>query len=368
MDITADRKRDWSEHVARAENAQRQGKYEFAEAIWLIALEEAEDFGAGDRRLAYTLEKLSECMWYQHRLDEAGSYAMRSLTVYERVLGPEDKDVGSIAGNLAMIYHLQGKHKEAEETYKKALKIKTAVLGSKHPDVQKLLGSFADLLQSLGRQEEANQLRISARMVTKKQWSKTGGYKALDSTETRKDLDQPTTPVPPVIDDEATHKTWDEYKREAEKALKAGDYLEAERLWIYSLPTARGEDKNNPNYCYALESIGEISIRLEKYRDAERCFINSYDIKQKVLGREHNAVARSASGLAKLYYTMCDYSKSEKFAKQAVEVYEKTGGESKELACALHNLATLYHVQRSYQEAESYYQRALKLKQKLFGQ
>ena len=369
MDVAADKVNDWSERIARADKAQREGKLDFAETNLMVALEEAEEFGADDRRLAYTLEKLSECMWFQHRLDEACSFALRSLAVYEQALGSDHRDVGSIAGNLAMIYHLLGDSKSAESTYKKALKIKTAALGSKHPEVQKLLGSFADLLQSLGRDSEAEQLRADARMVTKKQWTNTGTFKALSATETRKNLDQPSTPSPPVSDVGGLDMSWEEYKVAAEKAMKDGNLVEAERLWIYSLPVARESGKNNPSFCYSLESIGEISIKLEKFRDAERCFQNSYDIKLKVLGREHVAVARSASSLAKLYYVMCDYKKSEKFTKQTVEIYKKAlGMENKELACALHNLATLYHVQRKYELAEDHYQKSLKMKQSVFGQ
>jgi len=379
MSIASNKKvADWNKHVASADKATLEGKYEFAEATWMLALEEAEDFGENDRRLAFTLEKLSECLWFQNRLDDALTYGSRSLKVYERVLGPDHHDVGAIAGNMARIYHLQNQFSQAEVHYKRALGIKSSALGEQNPDVQQLRSSLADLLQSTGRAQEAAQLRTSASMPTKKQWKKTGTYAAYQKEEKKEEkhvseskLDSPSTPRPPQTEDDFTlgkGATFAQYRAEAERALQKGDPMEALRVWIMSLPVARGADENNPDHCYALESIAELSLRGEKFKDAERCFQKSFDIKQKVLGKHHPAVGHAASNMAKLYYQMCDYGKAEKLAKTAVETFEQAEGkEGKDLSCALHNLATLYHVQRQYDSAEQFYQRAMTMKQKLFG-
>lgn len=374
MSIASNKKSaDWSKHVASADKATLEGKYEFAEATWMLALEEAEDFG-DDRRLAFTLEKLSECLWFLNRLDEALTYGVRSLKVYESVLGPEHHDVGSIAGNVARIHHLQGNYAEAENLYRRALKIKTSTLGQQNPEVQQLLSSFADLLQTVGRGNEAANLRTSAAMPTKNQWKKTGTFTAFQKEQKSvadNKLDSPSTPRPPQTTDEfqlGANATFQQYRAEAERALQKGDPMESLRIWIMALPLARGTDENNPDHCYALESIAELSLQNGKYKDAERCFQKSFDIKQKVLGKSHAAVGHAASNLAKLYYAMCDYAKAEKLARTAIETFESAQGkESKDLSCALHNIATLFHVQRKYDDAETYYQRAMTMKQKLFG-
>lgn len=348
-----------------------EGKYDYAEATWLLALQEAEDFGEDDRRLAFTLEKLSECLWFLNRLDEAMTYGNRALNVYIRVLGPSHHDVGAISGNMARIHHLQNKYPEAEGLYKRALEIKASALGQQHPDVQQLRSSYADLLQTVGRPDEALQLMTSASMPTKKQWRKTETYKKTIKPVSQSKLDSPSTPRPPQASDDASlsiNLSFAEYKSQAERAMQKGDTLEALRIWIMSLPSARGADENNPNHCYALESIAELSLRNEQFKDADRCFQKSFDIKQRVLGKNHPAVGHAASNLAKLYYAMCDYGKAETLSSFAVSVFEHAPQkESTDLACALHNLATLYHVQRKYDQAETYYQRAMTMKQKLFG-
>ena len=234
-----------------------------------------------------------------------------------------------------------------------------------------LRSSYADLLQTVGRSEEASQLMTSASMPTKKQWRKTGSYKKAVRPVSEEKLESPSTPRPPQASDDASlsiNLSFPEYKSQAERAMQKGDHLEALRIWIMSLTAARGANEDNPDHCYALESIAELSLRNEQYKDAERCFQKSFDIKQRVLGKNHPAVGHAASNLAKLYYAMCDYAKAENLSSQAVKVFETSEQkETTDLACALHNLATLYHVQRKYDQAESYYQRAMTMKQKLFG-
>lgn len=168
-----DKLSEWNQHIQVAEGAQRSGKYDFAEATWMLAAEEAESFGPNDRRLAYSLEKLTECLWFQGRLEEALHYGCRALSVYETALGASHNDVGSMAYNVAMVFHVLNYYDEAEKNYKRALAIKTGALGAKHPDVVKVLGSFADLLVKLGREEEAHQLRATEKVVTAANWSQT---------------------------------------------------------------------------------------------------------------------------------------------------------------------------------------------------
>ncbi len=375
MELAFDRKSDssWLQHVEKADEAQRAGKYEFAETTWMIALEEAQEFGDLDKRLPYTLERLAECMWFQNRFDESLFYGMRALKLYEQILGESHADLGNITGNMARIYHQQKKFQEAEKLYKRSLAIKTSTLGTKHPEVNQLLSGFADLLQSLGRGEEASQLRTSAGMPTRKQWTKTtGSYKEFQNKEKNLEdsvLERPSTAMPPMAEEFLSRDmNFSDFRDEAERAMQRGDLVEAERVWIMSLGVARGDDENNPNYCYALEAIAELSLRAEKYRDAERCFQKSFDIKARVLGRDHVAVGHGAANLAKLYYTMCDYPKAERMAMEAVNIFDRaSAGEGTDLACAIHNLATLFHVQRKYDDAEKHYQRAMIMKQKLFG-
>lgn len=175
----SEKESEWQRLLREAERAQREGKFDYAETTWSLAIDEAEGFGPHDRRLAYSLEKLTECLWFQGRLRESLDYGARALQIYEAGLGPGHEDVGSMAYNVAMIHHMLNSFPAAEQLYKRALAIKTSNHGAKHPEVVKVLGSFADLLHRLGREDEARQLRATERMVTATNWSHTGAAREL---------------------------------------------------------------------------------------------------------------------------------------------------------------------------------------------
>jgi tetratricopeptide (TPR) repeat protein len=190
----------WEKYRVTAEQAQQEGMFEFAETAWTAALEQAEDFGDTDRRLAYTLEKMAECLWHQGKLTDAANHCKRVLKMYEKVLGPTHPDVACFMGNLAMIYHARNMYPDAEGYYKKALEVKSQVLGADHPDVKKLQGNYADLLFVTNREEEAAELKAGASLVTASDWRKTTGAQfALESpSQKHPPMSSEMTAPPPV--------------------------------------------------------------------------------------------------------------------------------------------------------------------------
>ncbi len=475
MNNASEKLSEWNEHIQAAERAQRSGKYDFAEATWLLAVEEAESFGSTDHRLAYSLEKLTECLWFQGRLQEALHHGCRALSIYEAALGPHHNDVGSMAYNVAMVYHMLNYYAEAESLYKRALAIKTGALGAKHPDVSKVLGSFADLLMKLGRQAEAMQLRATDKMVTATNWSQTasarnvggtalgyspseasvsGTYPSFDERQSisgpLQALSEPGAGKPahasiikqirkasaehtyqktkstpdvanlspeevdsrlarhlgPIIgkkaevqperhsdDDhigakppqsaaaaaEISYKlilpisgkfgsTWDELKNAAESGMREGNLTKSEGAWREALTIAKGDNPDNPSYCFVLEALGEVYLRQQNYERSEACLVTSYYIKKKVLGEKHIAIAGAASNLARLYYLIYKFGDAEKFGEECIKIQEAISGpQSIEVATAMHNLATVFHVQKKYDRAEPYYERAMKIKQLQLG-
>ncbi len=481
--VAAEKLTEWNEHIQTAERAQRSGKYDFAEATWMLAVEEAESFGTHDHRLAYTLEKLTECLWFQGRLDEALRFGNRALEVYEAALGPSHNDVGSMAYNVAMVYHVLNYLPEAEKQYKRALAIKTGGLGAKHPDVIKVLGSFADLLVKQGREEEAAQLRATEKVVTSANWSQTnsgrdvggqalgfspspgslsGNYQSFRPTDggvsgcyppvvaepgINSQTINPSTPgaspgeprpahsslinqirrasaekpyqrgleanpaadltadnKPSLVDQQLASaqveddeppkaaaiperdlhaelsarlvlpisssygRSFDELKAAAEKGLTEGNLTMAEGAWREAMTLARGENSDNPTYCFVLETLGEVYLRQQNFERSEHCLRTAYGIKKRVLGDQHVAVAMTASNLARLYYVMYKFDDAEKFGEESVKINEKiTGVNSLETATAMHNQATVFHVQKKYAQAEPYYERAMKIKQLQLG-
>ncbi len=470
MDQATSKLSGWNQHIQAAERAQRSGKYDLAEATWLLAVEEAESFGSNDHRLAYSLEKLTECLWFQGRLDESLRHGIRALAVYEAALGPSHNDVGSMAYNVAMVYHVLNYHSEAEKHYKRALAIKTSGLGAKHPDVIKVLSSFADCLVKQGRNQEAQQLRATEKVVTSANWSQTnsgrdvggqalgfspspgsdsgqyhsyrpgeigvsGAYQRIEAEpgiahisnqapsppsggkpahsslikQIRKasaesyqagSADSAPPKKPSLIDEQIARlldsaeespleepdvhsdfsaklllpisgtygRSFDELRGAAEKGLQEGNLTMAEGAWREAMTLARGENLDNPTYCFVLENLGEVYLRQQNFERSESCLRTAYGIKKRVLGADHIAVAMTASNMARLFYVMYKFDDAEKFGEESVRINEKVSGpNSIETATAMHNQATVFHVQKKFAQAEPYYERAMKIKQLQLG-
>lgn len=161
---------------------------------------------------------------------------------------------------------------------------------------------------------------------------------------------------------------WNNLKAKAEQAQAANDLKTCESLWHDAMEIAGVFGPNDPKLSYTLESLANVKFLLENFKVAENYYLRSYEIKLKVLGSKHIAIAGSANNLARLYYHLCEYDKSEKFSKICIKVYEDLmGQDNQNVATSLHNLATLYHVQRKYQEAEPVYKRSLEIKKKILG-
>jgi tetratricopeptide (TPR) repeat protein len=82
----------------------------------------------------------------------------KALKQAEMTLGPDHPDIADHLGNLALVFHRQGKYEEAEILYQRALPIREKALGTDHPKVATVLNNLALLYRDQGRNAEAQQL------------------------------------------------------------------------------------------------------------------------------------------------------------------------------------------------------------------
>ncbi|MCH8267055.1 MAG: tetratricopeptide repeat protein [Acidobacteria bacterium] len=116
----------WESYIQAGEAAYEQGNYAEAEKQFLAALQEAENFGPEDPRLATSLN------------------------------------------NLAVVFRAQGKYEEAEPLYQRSLAIDEKALGPEHPKVATTLENYADLLRKTGRENEASSMEARAQAIREK--------------------------------------------------------------------------------------------------------------------------------------------------------------------------------------------------------
>ena len=200
----------WESNNEAGMEAYRQGNYAEAERQWLSALQEAENFGPEDPRLATSLNNLGELYRAQGKYAEAeplsrralaidekalgsehpdvatdlnnlallsynqGKYAeaetlnQRALAIREKALGPEHPNVATSLNNLALLYYTQGKYAEAEPLYQQSLAIWEKALGPEHPDVAKILKNYAEILRNMNRETEAARMEARAETIRAK--------------------------------------------------------------------------------------------------------------------------------------------------------------------------------------------------------
>ncbi len=110
------------------------------------AVNEAEEFGADDSRLAESLNALGVVYREQGRYTESESLLKRALSIREKALGPAHPDVIQSLNNLAGLYHGQGRTAEAEPFLKRAQDLEEQMAAQVDPDVAS--GESSELMEA----------------------------------------------------------------------------------------------------------------------------------------------------------------------------------------------------------------------------
>jgi tetratricopeptide (TPR) repeat protein len=159
--------------------------------------------------------------------------------------------------------------------------------------------------------------------------------------------------VLPDIREFANWETCDLLVPHARACLEHSDRLKIETETVALLKNQTG---------FHLDSRG-------RYDEAEPLYKEALELRRKLFGEEHNAVAQSINNLAALYHAQGRYDEAEPLFEQTLELRKRLPGQERsELARSLNNLAELYRTQGRYEEAEPLYEQALHLWKKLHGE
>jgi CHAT domain-containing protein/Flp pilus assembly protein TadD len=126
--------------------------------------------------------------------------------------------------------------------------------------------------------------------------------------------------------------------------------------------------KEHPAVAGSLNNLAALYERQGRYSQAEPLYRQALEMRQRLLGKEHPSVASSLNDLAILYESQGRYSEAEPLFRQALEMRQRLlGNEHPDVAGSLNNLAALYQRQGRYSEAEPLYRQALEMNQRLMG-
>jgi len=146
---------DWKLLYEAGRQALQARKLQDAEQSFSAALQLAEDFAAGDPRLAATLNALARIYSLQRRYLAAAALLNRLLEVTERTLGPTHVQVAGVLTNLAEMYTHLGAAREELELRERVLRIRGEAPDADIASLQRVWDRVAELRAILIAQESA---------------------------------------------------------------------------------------------------------------------------------------------------------------------------------------------------------------------
>lgn len=148
-----------------------------------------------------------------------------------------------------------------------------------------------------------------------------------------------------------------------------GDYGKAEPLYLESLDMREKVlGKEHSNYVESLNNLAALYLDDEKYQKAETFYLEVLNTREKVLGKENSDYSNSLNDLGILYYYTGEYDKAEHKFLESLAIREKVlGKEHSDYVWSLNNLALIYSNKEEYDKAEPLYLEALTIRGKMVG-
>jgi len=148
----------WQAYMDAAALADVEGRLEDAERSLLAALREVEKPGGARMRLAFNVEALAELYHRAGRRDDAEAFYLRSVELWEELLGPAQPRIGIPIHNLAVLNLEDCQVDEALPLIARVMKLWERTLRADHPDRVAAIRSEANGLRRCGRDDEATEL------------------------------------------------------------------------------------------------------------------------------------------------------------------------------------------------------------------
>lgn len=111
------------QHTDAGRQKCKDGKYEDAEQLFKMALQEAQTTASPNGYEAQQLKTLGVFYFALGRYEEAEPLLKRSLEIEKSLLGPNDVEISKSYNHLGLLYHINGQFPKAEQAYKRALEI-----------------------------------------------------------------------------------------------------------------------------------------------------------------------------------------------------------------------------------------------------
>ncbi len=147
------------------------------------------------------------------------------------------------------------------------------------------------------------------------------------------------------------------------------NYPEAEKWYLESKAIReKVPGKVHPDYAGSLNNLAILYTDMGNYEKAESFHLEAKAIREKVPGNEHPDYAWTLSNLGMLYWEMGNYEKAEPLCLEVKAIREKVLGKvHPDYAESLNNLGILYATMGNHEKAEPLYLEAIAIEEKVWG-
>ncbi|KAJ6039423.1 hypothetical protein N7499_004385 [Penicillium canescens] len=212
--------------------------------------------------------KVSRCLIFDSRLEEAESLMLQLQQEYGRHSRPESLVTLSVDHNLAIIFSLQGRPREAEHLATRVLQAQLKLVGPDHSDVAITLCTLASIHFSLSNLPVAEWLAVAA----------IKGFIRKKGVESYHSL----TTIGVLV----------------RIYIQQGRLANASELGnIHYLLNKKATGIDSPDTASSEESLVSIYVLQGRYAEAERLCIQSLEKVEKVLGRAHQRTLQTMNYL-----------------------------------------------------------------------
>ena len=228
---------------------------------------------------------------------------------------------------LAQLYQLQSKYKEAKRLYKKALST-VIETGDRKGEAACYanLGSVSQCLSEYGKAEEYQRKALAIRKEIGDREGEAACYGNLGTVY-----------------------------------LSRGEYAKAEEYLNNALAMQRKlGNKEEEAACYG--NLGSVSLFFGEYGKAEELQRKALAIRKEI--GDKNGEAACYGNLGCVSQSLGEYRKAEEYQRKALAIKKEIGDRGGEAAC-YGNLGTVYHYRGEYAKAEEYLNNALAIQRKL---
>jgi tetratricopeptide (TPR) repeat protein len=385
------KKREWAERIVKAVARTLPDVDEINFSEWdhiepllphaQACIELIENWNLDFLESAQLLNVVGRHLHLRARLSEAEPLYIKSRSIRETVLGPDDPLVATSLHNQAWLYSDQGKYAEAEPLYLRSISIREASLESNHLNVANSFSRIGWLYLKQGKYAETESyfrrsLEIREKLLPSQH---------IDIADSFYDLGALYYSQARYDEAELIIKRTLEIR---EKVLGPNHYLVANSLYYLALIhrehgrfaeaesvclraiaiTEKALGENYPRISNILKNLALVYIEQERNPAAESLILRAVKIEEESLGRDHPDLAHTLNVLAFFYYRQGAYTTAEPLYMRSLEIGEKAlGANHPQVAATLISFGELYGKMHNPSKGEPLIGRAVSIRRKVFG-